>query len=66
MIAVDIDGFAIVINLVSSKTIAHFNFKNPIEDLLFSPDGKLLAVKHGPLLLPPQNNGGIRQSGIVK
>jgi periodic tryptophan protein 2 len=45
LIAVDLDGFAIIINLISSKIIAYFNFKEPVKDISFSPDGKMVAVK---------------------
>lgn len=44
LIAVDSEGYAIIINLITSKTISHFNFKARVTSLKFSPNGLFLAV----------------------
>lgn len=44
MIAIDIEGFGLIINAKVQTTISHFNFKDRVSDIKFSPDGKFLAV----------------------
>lgn len=50
LIAVDIDGMAILINYTKRVLLHHFNFKAKVCDLKFSPDSKLLVVSHGKLV----------------
>ena len=50
LIAVDVDGMAILINYTKRVLLHHFNFKAKVYDLKFSPDSKLLAVSHGKLV----------------
>jgi len=44
MIAVDIEGYALIINLLTQKIISHFNFKSKLTDIKFSPNNKFLAI----------------------
>jgi periodic tryptophan protein 2 len=47
LIAVDIDGYAIVANVERKVTIARFSFKAEVSCIQFSPDGRLLAAGVG-------------------
>ena len=47
LIAVDVDGHALCVNLPRRVVVHRFNFKAPVADLAFSPDGRYLAVTHG-------------------
>ena len=47
LIAVDVDGYGVVVNLARRVVVHRFNFKAPVRDLRFSPDGSHLAVTHG-------------------
>ncbi|BGP15986.1 hypothetical protein JCM10213_004802 [Rhodosporidiobolus nylandii] len=47
LISVDEDGRAILVNFRRSTLLHHFNFKKPVRDIQFSPDGKFIAVTHG-------------------
>jgi len=47
LITVDVDGFALIINYAKSVVIAHFNFRDPVTALTFSPDSKFFAVATG-------------------
>ena len=47
MITVDVDGFALIINFEKQVVIAHFNFRDPVTALKFSPDSKFFAVATG-------------------
>ena len=40
IVLVDVDGYALFINLITNRIISHFNFKEKINDIKFSPDGK--------------------------
>lgn len=40
IIIVDDHGYALLTNLITNRTISHFNFKSQVDDLKFSPDGK--------------------------
>lgn len=44
----DQDGRALLINIKKRALLAHMNFKLPLRDAQFSPDGRFLAVTHGP------------------
>jgi periodic tryptophan protein 2 len=41
------DGYAVVINFVRRVIVHRFNFKSPVLDVRFSPDGQYLAVAIG-------------------
>ncbi|GAA6015060.1 hypothetical protein JCM11491_001645 [Sporobolomyces phaffii] len=47
LISVDEDGRAILVNFKRSTVLHHFNFKKPVKDIQFSPNGKFIAVTHG-------------------
>jgi periodic tryptophan protein 2 len=51
LVAVDVDGHAVCANLPRRVVVHRFNFKAPVADLAFSPDGAYLAVTHGRKLL---------------
>ena len=44
MIAVDVDGKAMFINLKRRVVLYRFSFEKPIQDICFSPDDSLIAV----------------------
>jgi periodic tryptophan protein 2 len=44
MLTVDEDGRAILVNFVSRTVLHHFNFKDKVQDLQFSPDGQYFAI----------------------
>ncbi|POW07197.1 hypothetical protein PSTT_08455, partial [Puccinia striiformis] len=44
---IDEDGRALLVNLKRSIVLHHFNFKQRVEDVKFSPDGKYLLVTNG-------------------
>ena len=46
-LVVDEDGRALLINVHRRALLAHMNFKLPVRDAQFSPDGEYLAVSHG-------------------
>ncbi|KAG8928017.1 hypothetical protein FRC00_001884, partial [Tulasnella sp. 408] len=48
LVSVDEEGRALLVNFKRGTTLHHFNFKKPVEDIQFSPDGKFIAVTHGP------------------
>jgi periodic tryptophan protein 2 len=41
------DGRALLNNFKRGVVLHHFNFKKPVRDLKFSPNGKFIAVTHG-------------------
>ena len=43
------DGRALLVNLYRKVVLHHFNFKQPVYDIKYSPDGRLVAV--GPFML---------------
>nr|ASF90255.1 hypothetical protein SPAR04681 [Bartheletia paradoxa] len=47
LISVDDDGRALLVNYKRATVLHHFNFKKPVTDIQFSPDGKYIAVTHG-------------------
>ncbi|MBW0497217.1 hypothetical protein O181_036932 [Austropuccinia psidii MF-1] len=47
LISVDDDGRALLVNFHRSTVLYHFNFKQKVEDIKFSPDGKYILVTHG-------------------
>ncbi|KAH8828903.1 WD40-repeat-containing domain protein [Flagelloscypha sp. PMI_526] len=47
LISVDEDGRALLVNFKRGVVLHHFNFKKPVKDVKFSPDGKFIAVTHG-------------------
>ena len=47
LISVDVDGFALIINMLKKVVIAHFNFREPVTALEFSPDNKFFFVATG-------------------
>ncbi|GAA5916680.1 hypothetical protein JCM6882_002264 [Rhodosporidiobolus microsporus] len=47
LISVDEDGRAVLVNFKRSTVLHHINFKKPVRDIKFSPDGKFIAVTHG-------------------
>lgn len=44
MLTVDEDGRAILVNFISRTVLHHFNFKDKVQDLQFSPDGQYFAI----------------------
>ncbi|KAL9710292.1 U3 snoRNP protein [Leucoagaricus gongylophorus] len=48
LISVDEDGRALLVNAKRGVVLHHFNFHKPVKDIKFSPDGKYIAVTHGP------------------
>ncbi|KZT60952.1 WD40 repeat-like protein [Calocera cornea HHB12733] len=46
LISVDEDGRALLINFRRGTVLHHFNFKKPVDDIKFSPDGRYIAVTH--------------------
>lgn len=44
MLSVDTDGRAILVNFIRRTVLHHFNLKDVVHDLQFSPDGKYFAV----------------------
>ncbi|KAH0581448.1 hypothetical protein H2248_012529 [Termitomyces sp. 'cryptogamus'] len=46
LVSVDQDGRALLVNLRRGVVFHHFNFKKPVKDIKFSPDGKYIAVTH--------------------
>ncbi|KAK6453871.1 WD40-repeat-containing domain protein [Scheffersomyces xylosifermentans] len=44
LLSVDEDGRAILVNFVSRTVLHHFNFKDSVRDLQFSPDGHYFAI----------------------
>lgn len=44
LIAIDVDGHSIIINLITKRIISHFNFKSEVNSISFSPNGLFLAV----------------------
>ncbi|CUM66044.1 uncharacterized protein PRCAT00003698001 [Priceomyces carsonii] len=46
-LSIDDDGRAILVNFISRHVLHHFNFKEKVRDLQFSPDGKYFAVAAG-------------------
>jgi len=47
LLSVDEDGRALMVNFKRGTVLSHFNFKAPVRDIKFSPDGKYIAVSHG-------------------
>lgn len=47
LISVDDDGRAILVNMVRRSVLHHFNFKDKVGDIKFSPDGSHFAVAAG-------------------
>jgi periodic tryptophan protein 2 len=47
LITIDVDGFALIINYVKQVVIAHFNFRDGVTAIEFSPDSKFFAVATG-------------------
>ncbi|KRX01618.1 WD40-repeat-containing domain [Pseudocohnilembus persalinus] len=47
MVIIDVNGYALIVNLISQLVISHFNFKGKVKDGKFSPDGKFLAICQG-------------------
>ncbi|AET37846.1 snoRNA-binding rRNA-processing protein PWP2 Ecym_2093 [Eremothecium cymbalariae DBVPG len=50
LLSVDEDGRGILVNFKTRNVIHHFNFKDKVYDLKFSPDGKLFALTCGRFL----------------
>ncbi|KAG6841096.1 hypothetical protein C0991_001903 [Blastosporella zonata] len=44
LVSVDQDGRALLVNFRRGVVLHHFNFKKPVKDIKFSPDGKYIAV----------------------
>jgi len=47
LICIDRDGYSVTINLLARVVINHFNFKEQVNDVKYSPDGKFLAICAG-------------------
>ncbi|QOU19940.1 U3 snoRNP protein [Brettanomyces bruxellensis] len=47
LISVDEDGRAILVNFRARTVLHHFNFKDKVRDIKFSPDGKNFAIAVG-------------------
>ncbi|AAS50422.1 AAR057Wp [Eremothecium gossypii ATCC 10895] len=50
LLSVDVDGRAILVNIKTRNVIHHFNFKDKVNDVKFSTDGKLFALACGRFL----------------
>ncbi|KAL0959016.1 hypothetical protein HGRIS_014328 [Hohenbuehelia grisea] len=46
LVSVDEDGRALLVNFRRGVVLHHFNFKKPVKDVKFSPDGRYIAVTH--------------------
>ncbi|KAI8898667.1 WD40-repeat-containing domain protein [Globomyces pollinis-pini] len=46
LITVDVDGRALLIHFQKKVLLHHHNFKSPVFDIKFSPDGRFIAVTH--------------------
>ena len=44
LISIDVDGFALIINMIKRVVIAHFNFRDTVTAIAFSPDNKFFFV----------------------
>jgi periodic tryptophan protein 2 len=47
LISIDVDGFALIINMLKQVVIAHFNFRGKVTALEFTPDNKFFMVAVG-------------------
>ena len=47
LISVDVDGFALIVNMLKRVVIAHFNFRSKVTALEFSPDNRFFVVATG-------------------
>lgn len=47
LIAVDVDGRCLLVNLRKGVVLYRFHFKKPVRAMAFSPDDKHIAVSHG-------------------
>jgi periodic tryptophan protein 2 len=47
LLSVDSDGFSLVINMTKRVVIAHFNFRDSVTALEFSPDSRFFFVATG-------------------
>ncbi|CDK27732.1 unnamed protein product [Kuraishia capsulata CBS 1993] len=50
LISVDEDGRAILVNFRARTVLHHFNFKDRVRDIVFSPDGTHFAISCGRLI----------------
>ncbi|KAG8988141.1 hypothetical protein FRB93_004296 [Tulasnella sp. JGI-2019a] len=46
LVSVDEDGRALLVNFRRGTVLHHFNLKQPVNDIQFSPNGKYIAVTH--------------------
>jgi periodic tryptophan protein 2 len=44
LLAVDVDGHALAVNLPRRVVVHRINFKGPVQDVAFSPDGRFFVV----------------------
>lgn len=47
LLVADEEGYALLVNARARITLANINFKAPVRDAAFSPDGRFIAVTHG-------------------
>ena len=47
LISIDGDGFALIINMAKEVVISHFNFRDTVTAISFSPDNKFFFVATG-------------------
>ena len=47
LISIDVDGFALIINMIKRVVLAHFNFRDSVTAIAFSPDSKFFFVATG-------------------
>lgn len=47
LIAIDEDGHAVLVNFIRRTVLHHFNFKEPVRELQFAPDGKHFVIAVG-------------------
>lgn len=47
LVSIDFDGFALIINMVKKVIIAHFNFRDAVTAIAFSPDDRFFFVATG-------------------
>ncbi|KIY70735.1 WD40 repeat-like protein [Cylindrobasidium torrendii FP15055 ss-10] len=47
LLSIDDSGRALLVNFKRGVVLHHMNFKKPVKDAQFSPDGKFIAITHG-------------------
>ncbi|GAA93661.1 uncharacterized protein L969DRAFT_53454 [Mixia osmundae IAM 14324] len=47
LLSIDMDGYCLMVNFKRGVVLHRFNFKQPVRDVAFSPDGRFILVTHG-------------------